>query len=100
MRQTALLLAVFQYTMRLELSTPFRLLFRLTTGRVIGVPRREFAVPHHLMIAGAGERAPRLASASEDSGEYDVWLRGFLSGQAGPPPKMPWVRYTGSGGIA
>ena len=36
------------------------LLFRLTVGRVIGVMRREFALPHYVMVVGTGERAVRL----------------------------------------
>jgi len=86
----AVCLVVFEYVLRLELSRPFllllsayawvlQLLFRLTAGRVVGVLRREFVAPHHVMVAGTGERAIRLARALEESSEYDVRLRGFLS---------------------
>jgi hypothetical protein len=59
------------------------LLFRLTAGRVVGVLRREFVAPHQVLIAGTGERALRLARALEESNEYDVRLRGFLSEERG-----------------
>jgi len=92
-------LVVFEYVLRLELSRPFLLLFsayawvllllfRLTVGRVAGVLRREFVAPHHVMIAGTGERAIRLAKALEESAEYDVRLRGFLSEGPNPPSEI------------
>jgi exopolysaccharide biosynthesis polyprenyl glycosylphosphotransferase len=95
----AICLVVFEYVLRLELSRPFLLLFsaytwvllllfRLTAGRVVGVLRREFVAPHHLMIAGTGERAIRLAKALEESAEYDVRLRGFLSELPNPPAEI------------
>ena len=102
-------LVVFEYVLRLELSRPFLLLFsayawvllllfRLTAGRVVGVLRREFAAPHYVMVAGTGERAIRLARALEESAEYGVRLRGFLSEAAGSAPrKSPWARSTRCG---
>jgi len=92
-------LVVFEYVLRLELSRPFLLLFsayawvllllfRLTAGRVVGVLRREFAAPHHVMVAGTGERAIRLAKALEESVEHHVRLRGFLSEQPGAPAEI------------
>ena len=85
---------VFEYLLRLELSRSFLLLFsayawvllllfRLTAGRVVGVIRREFAAPHYVMVVGTGERAIRLARALEESAEYGVRLRGFLSEEPG-----------------
>ena len=62
------------------------LLFRLTAGRVVGVMRREFAAPHYVMVVGTGERAIRMARGLEQSSEYGIRLRGFLSethGRAG-----------------
>ena len=95
----AVCLVVFEYVLRLELSRPFLLLlsaytwallllFRLTAGRVVGILRREFVAPHLVLIAGTGERAIRLAKALEESDEYDVRLRGFLSEQADPPSEI------------
>jgi exopolysaccharide biosynthesis polyprenyl glycosylphosphotransferase len=86
----ALCLIVFEYTLRLDLSRSFLmlfagyawillLLFRLTAGRVVGVIRREFAAPHYVMVVGTGERAVRIAQALERSVEFNVRLRGFLS---------------------
>jgi len=86
----ALCLVVFEYLLRYDLSRFFvtvfasyawvaLVLFRLTAGRVIGVMRREFAAPHYVMLVGTGERAVRLARALEQSFEYGIRLRGFLS---------------------
>src|SRR5271157_6320636 len=97
----ALCLVVFEFVRRLELSRLFvvlfacyawilLLVFRLTAGRVLGVLRREFAAPHYVMVVGTGERAIRMAEALEQSAEYGVRLRGFLSepfeGPEGAPP--------------
>ena len=86
----ALCLIVFEYVFRLDLSRFFLvlfsvyawvllLLFRLTAGRVVGVIRREFAAPHFVMVVGTGERAVRMARGLEQSSEYGIRLRGFLS---------------------
>jgi exopolysaccharide biosynthesis polyprenyl glycosylphosphotransferase len=93
----ALAIVVFEYLIRLDLSRFFvvlfavyawvvLVLFRLTAGRVVGVIRREFAAPHYVMVVGTGERAVRIARALEQSFEYGVRLRGFLSetGAGGP----------------
>jgi exopolysaccharide biosynthesis polyprenyl glycosylphosphotransferase len=89
-------LVMFEYLFRLDLSRFFLLLFatytwiglvlfRLTAGRVVGVIRREFAAPHYVMIVGTGERAIRLARALEQSYEYGIRLRGFLSETVAAP---------------
>jgi exopolysaccharide biosynthesis polyprenyl glycosylphosphotransferase len=86
----ALCLVVFEYTLRMDLSRFFLmlfavyawvllLLFRLTAGRVVGVIRREFAAPHFVMVVGTGDRAMRLARALEQSADYGIRLRGFLN---------------------
>jgi len=86
----ALCLVVMEYVLRLELSRFFVLMFaalawilllvfRLTAGRVSGALRRGFTRPHYLMVVGTGDRARLLAKALEDSVEYGVRLRGFLS---------------------
>ena len=86
----ALFLIVFEYVLRLDLSRFFLvlfaayawvllLLFRLTAGRVVGVIRREFAAPHYVMVVGTGDRALRMARGLEQSAQYGVRLRGFLS---------------------
>ncbi|HTS66931.1 MAG TPA: sugar transferase [Candidatus Acidoferrales bacterium] len=86
----ALALVLFEYLCRFDLSRFFvaffaayawtlLVLFRLTAGRIVGVIRREFAAPHYVMVVGTGERAVRIARALEQSYEYGVRLRGFLS---------------------
>jgi exopolysaccharide biosynthesis polyprenyl glycosylphosphotransferase len=93
----ALCLVVLEYVLRLELSRFFVLLFaalawilllifRLTIGRVSGALRRGFTRPHYLMVVGTGDRARQLAKALEDSVEYGVRLRGFLSERPEAPP--------------
>src|SRR5271165_3348106 len=72
----AVCLVVFEYVVRMELSRPFLalfsvyawvllLLFRLTAARMVGVIRREFAVPHYVMVVGTGERALRMGRLLE-----------------------------------
>jgi len=93
----ALCVVVMEYVLRLELSRFFVLLFaglawilllifRLTAGRLSGALRRGFTRPHYLMVVGTGDRARQLARALEESVEYGVRLRGFLSErpEAGP----------------
>jgi exopolysaccharide biosynthesis polyprenyl glycosylphosphotransferase len=86
----ALCLVVVEYAFRLDLSRFFLLLFaalawilllifRLTAGRVGGAIRRGFTRPHYLMVVGTGDRARQLARALEESVEYGIRLRGFLS---------------------
>jgi exopolysaccharide biosynthesis polyprenyl glycosylphosphotransferase len=95
----ALCLIVFEYVFRLDLSRFFLvvfsvyawvllLLFRLTAGRVVGVIRREFAAPHFVMVVGTTERAVRMARGLEQSSEYGIRLRGFLSERADAPAEI------------
>ena len=94
-----LCLVVFEYVFRLDLSRFFLvlfsvyawvllLLFRLMAGRVVGVIRREFAAPHFVMVVGTGPRAVHLAKGLEQSSEYGVRLRGFLSEGPVAPPEI------------
>jgi exopolysaccharide biosynthesis polyprenyl glycosylphosphotransferase len=94
-----LCLIVFEYVFRLDLSRFFLvlfsvyawvllLLFRLMAGRVVGVIRREFAAPHYVMVVGTGPRAVHLARGLEQSSEYGVRLRGFLSEGPVAPPEI------------
>ena len=95
----ALAVVLMEYALRLDLSRPFLLLFsayawvllllfRLTAGRMVGVIRREFAAPHYVMVVGTGERALRMARELEQSAEYGVRLRGFLSETGGAPAEI------------
>lgn len=86
----AIALVIFQYMLRLELSRPFLalfatyswlllFLFRLAAGSLTGVIRREFGVPHYVMVVGLGESARRVGEALEKSVKYGVRLLGFLT---------------------
>ncbi|MBS1827597.1 MAG: sugar transferase [Acidobacteria bacterium] len=81
---------LFEYTLRLDLSRGFLalfvafswvllLLFRWRAGKVVGIIRKEFAAPHHVVVVGIGERALRLGRMLEDSGDYGIRLLGFLA---------------------
>jgi exopolysaccharide biosynthesis polyprenyl glycosylphosphotransferase len=83
-------LVLFEFTMRLDLSRPFLGLFatyswvllclvRWKAGSMVGLIRREFGVPHYVMVVGTGERALRIAELLEASADYGVRLSGFLS---------------------
>ena len=87
---------LFQYALRLELSRPFLAmfagwtwfllcLFRLNGNRIVSLARREFALPHYVMVVGMGERALRIARELEDAGAYGVRLSGFFSGSDDEP---------------
>jgi exopolysaccharide biosynthesis polyprenyl glycosylphosphotransferase len=95
----AICLVVFEYVFRLDLSRFFLvlfsayawillLLFRLVAGRMVGIIRREFAAPHYVMVVGTGERAVRMARGLEQSSEYGIRLRGFLSESSGGPAEI------------
>jgi exopolysaccharide biosynthesis polyprenyl glycosylphosphotransferase len=95
----AICVVIFEYLLRLDLSRAFLLLFfgycwlllflfRATVGRLLGVIRRELAVPVYIMVVGTGERAQRLAQMVEGSAEYGMRLRGFLAEEAGSPREV------------
>src|SRR5581483_385970 len=88
-------LVLFEFSLRLDLSRPFLILFagyswtalfvfRLTAGRLVGVIRREFGAVHFVIVAGVDERARRLAEALERSTIYGIRLMGFLDVDASP----------------
>lgn len=83
-------LVLFEFVMRLDLSRMFMLLFgmysqiflclfRWKAGSVVGVIRREFGVPHYVMIVGLNESARRMGEMIERSSRYGIRLVGFLS---------------------
>jgi exopolysaccharide biosynthesis polyprenyl glycosylphosphotransferase len=85
-----LCVVVFEFSLRLDLSRPFLILFfvydwillflfRLMSGRLAGVIRREFGGPHYVMVAGTGERARKLGEALERSAHYGIRLTGFFA---------------------
>jgi AcrR family transcriptional regulator len=46
-------------------------------GRIVGLIRREFAAPHHVMVVGLGPRALRLGKLLQSSADYGIRLTGF-----------------------
>lgn len=88
----AVCLVLFEYSLRLDLSRPFIVFFagyawislfffRLLSGRLAGLIRREFGGPHYVMVAGTSERARKLGEALEHSAGYGIRLIGFLAPQ-------------------
>jgi len=62
------------------------LLFRLSSGRLVRIARREFGPQHFVMVVGLGERARRLGEELERSARYGVKLIGFLTEAAETHP--------------
>ena len=60
-------------------SWAFLCLFRLAAANLAGVIRREFGVPHYVMVVGVGDSARRLGEALEESSRYGIRLLGFLA---------------------
>lgn len=99
-RQSAaagVVLILFEYALRLDLSRPFLALFLLYTTVLVAsfrllAPhlrpwlRRGFSQPQYVLIGGTGPRAQRLAELLERSEGYGVRLKGFLAvdGEAEP----------------
>ncbi len=88
---------LFQYLLRLDLSRSFMALFaaygwillclfRLMAGNLVGVIRKEFSAPHHVMVVGLGDRARRLAESLERSARYGIRLTGFLTDEPDGAP--------------
>ena len=87
-------LVVFEFALRLDLSRSFLALFafcswaflslfRVNSGRLVGLIRREFGTPHFVVIVGTGKRAREIGRALEES-EYGIRLLGFLAEEPGP----------------
>jgi exopolysaccharide biosynthesis polyprenyl glycosylphosphotransferase len=87
---------LFEYLLREDLSRLFLglfavftwlllSLFRLNAGRLLGVIRRGFGVPHFVMVVGLGEPALRLGRQLEDAAGYGIRLSGFLADAPGTP---------------
>lgn len=90
-------LVLFEFALRLDLSRSFLglfvfyswlllLLFRWRLGKLVGIIRREFAAPHHVMLVGTGERAARLGRMIERSADHGIRLLGFLALDGAEPP--------------
>jgi len=85
-----IVLILIEYSLRLDLSRPFLALFLFYTWlllslfrgmapRLIGWYRRGFGEPLYVVVAGAGERARRVAGELERSRDYGIRLLGFLA---------------------
>jgi exopolysaccharide biosynthesis polyprenyl glycosylphosphotransferase len=92
----AVLLVLFEYLNRLDLSRAFVGLFasyawiilclvRLNSGRILRLLRREFGAAHYVLIAGLGEPARRLGRQLEAEAQYGVRLSGFLADSTDDP---------------
>lgn len=90
---------LLEYLLRLDLSRGFLLLFgvyswiilcvfRWKAGSIVGVIRREFGLPHFVMVVGTGERARKIGELLEQSGKYGIRLVGFVSDEDGPVVKL------------
>lgn len=89
-------LILFEFLLRLDLSRFFLLsfvacntilltLFRLSSGRVVGVIRRGFGAPSYVFIVGLGDRALKLAHIVEQQQSYGLRLSGFLADETSFP---------------
>lgn len=89
-------LVLLEFTLRLDLSRMFLALFcayswlflclfRWRAASVVGVIRREFGLPHFVMVVGTGRSALRVGELLEKSAKYGVRLLGFVqeTAQAG-----------------
>jgi len=90
---------LLEYSLRLDLSRAFLLLFALYSwmflclfrwkaGSFVGLVRKEFASPHYVMVVGLGERARALGQSLEQSAKYGIRLVGFLADEPGPPVQL------------
>jgi exopolysaccharide biosynthesis polyprenyl glycosylphosphotransferase len=95
----AMSILVLEYMLRLDLSRVFLLLFliyawtllclfRWKAGSLVGVIRREFGAPHHVMVVGTGDRARALGQELEQSTRFGIRLIGFLT-EDGAPEQPP-----------
>ena len=86
----AISVVLFEFLLRLDLSRGFLgtfgvlawaliCLFRLNAGWILGIVRREFGAPNHIMVVGLGEPALRIGREIEDAAAYGVRLSGFLA---------------------
>ena len=95
---------LLEYLLRLDLSRVFLLLFvvysftlltvfRSKAGSVVGLIRREFGTPHHVMVVGVTDRALLLARMLEGSERYGIALAGFLGDHDGPTVRAGTLKH-------
>ncbi|HYP07205.1 MAG TPA: sugar transferase [Bryobacteraceae bacterium] len=94
-----IVLILFQFLLRLDLSRAFLLLFgfyswfflclfRWRASTLVGLIRREFGAPHYVMVVGLGDSAMRIAQLLERSEPYGIRLAGFIADDASPAPEF------------
>ena len=85
----AVTIVLFEYFLHLELSRSFLLLFvsvqflflllfRWNAGSLVGLIRREFGGPHHVLVFGSGPRAEALALRIETNAARGTQLLGIV----------------------
>ena len=95
----SIVLILFQFLLRLDLSRSFLLLFafnswlflclfRWRASSLVGVIRREFGAPHYVMVVGLGDGAVRIAQLLERSEPYGIRLAGFIADDPSPAPEF------------
>jgi exopolysaccharide biosynthesis polyprenyl glycosylphosphotransferase len=57
-------------------------LFRWSSGRLVGLIRREFGGPHYVIVFGEGEEAERMAALLRASSKLEIRLHGVYSDPA------------------
>jgi exopolysaccharide biosynthesis polyprenyl glycosylphosphotransferase len=88
---------LFQYLLRQDVSRLFLglfavysavllALFRLSSGGLVRLARREFGAQHFVVVVGVGARAVRLGEELENSARYGINLIGFLADRTEPHP--------------
>lgn len=91
-------IVLLEYALRLDLSRVFLglfgtyawlllILFRWKLGKVVGLIRREFAAPHHVLVVGLSDRARKLGQVIERSSDYGFRLLAFLTVPGEPSPE-------------
>ena len=94
----SIVLVLFQFVLRLDLSRSFLLLFagyswlflclfRWRASSLVGLIRREFGAPHYVMVVGLGDSAVRIAELLERSEPYGIRLAGFIADDASSAPE-------------
>ena len=95
----AIFIVVLEFALRLDLSRVFlagfalcnlalSCLFRLNSGRLLGMVRREFGAPNYVVVVGTGAPALHIARQIEEAAAYGIRLRGFLSEPGEPAPEQ------------
>ena len=95
----AILVVLLEFALRLDLSRIFLAgfglwnlallcLFRLNSGRLLGIVRREFGAPSYVVVVGTGPPALLIAGQIEEAASYGIRLRGFLAEPGEPAPEQ------------